>query len=313
MKSQLTSLSASTAFSSLVIHAAVLIFLTPLARASAQVESFRNHAAALPTSMIESGYERIGDVNARELLSRLDQLDVQFVSQIKRSGQRFDPDLLRDSARWERQQNRMAISLDERLWARTKPNVKPVLAFHELLGVLGYTDRIYACSGAIWVLTQPEARAELDRAELSRFEQLANQSCRSSGGSTGVTGGGDEFGVAVKISGLENGLRTLRTSSDPSQRSQIIDQMQGRLVGSEVNLVRGGRFTKPMPSTTSLPHVFKRRPIVSSITVEQDGVLIPQDAKNGWTFDPSTNAIWFHGRSAKQKYMSRHVGADLED
>jgi hypothetical protein len=38
-----------------------------------------------------------------------------------------------------------------------------------------------------------------------------------------------------------------------------------------------------------------RLPDVSTITVEVDGALVPQDSTNGWTYDANANSIMFHG------------------
>lgn len=50
-------------------------------------------------------------------------------------------------------------------------------------------------------------------------------------------------------------------------------------------------------SIVELSSVFQltREPIVESISVVVDGVVVPQDAANGWTYDAATISIAFHG------------------
>jgi hypothetical protein len=38
-----------------------------------------------------------------------------------------------------------------------------------------------------------------------------------------------------------------------------------------------------------------RAPVVSSIRVLVDGVVVPMDTVNGWTYDTATNTLTFHG------------------
>ncbi|MNL31456.1 hypothetical protein D3C87_1532450 [compost metagenome] len=50
-------------------------------------------------------------------------------------------------------------------------------------------------------------------------------------------------------------------------------------------------------SIIQLSSVFKlnREPIESSIVIKVDGVVVPKDATNGWTYDAATLTITFHG------------------
>ncbi|MFP5518843.1 MAG: hypothetical protein ACLGGX_03010 [Bdellovibrionia bacterium] len=52
-------------------------------------------------------------------------------------------------------------------------------------------------------------------------------------------------------------------------------------------------------SILQLSSAFKlsREPVVESIVVRVDGTVIPQDPVNGWTYDPATMYITFHGSS----------------
>ena len=45
--------------------------------------------------------------------------------------------------------------------------------------------------------------------------------------------------------------------------------------------------------TTS--YVLNGAPVVSTIQVTMNGQVVPNDANNGWTYDPSTNTVWLHG------------------
>lgn len=53
-----------------------------------------------------------------------------------------------------------------------------------------------------------------------------------------------------------------------------------------------------------------REPIVETITVVVDGVSIPEDAVNGWTYNPTANSILFHGSSIPEQGSSIEINFD---
>ena len=53
-------------------------------------------------------------------------------------------------------------------------------------------------------------------------------------------------------------------------------------------------------SSTQAQFQLGRPPVVSSIRVIIDGVVVPQDAVNGWTYDATNNIITVHGSYAPQ-------------
>jgi hypothetical protein len=53
-----------------------------------------------------------------------------------------------------------------------------------------------------------------------------------------------------------------------------------------------------------------REPIVSSIVIHVNGVLIPNNATNGWTYNPTNNSIVFHGTAIPPQGASIQVDYD---
>lgn len=54
-------------------------------------------------------------------------------------------------------------------------------------------------------------------------------------------------------------------------------------------------------ASLSTQYYLDRTPIESSIVIKVDGVLIPNDAINGWTYDSVANSILFHGDAIPQQ------------
>ena len=65
-------------------------------------------------------------------------------------------------------------------------------------------------------------------------------------------------------------------------------------------------------SIIALSSVFplSREPVVSSIVITVDGVAVPQDANNGWTYEAADNAIVFHGSAIPSANSDIRVSFD---
>lgn len=48
-------------------------------------------------------------------------------------------------------------------------------------------------------------------------------------------------------------------------------------------------------ATLSTQFFLDRVPVIASIVVTINGVFVPQDSTNGWTYDSAANSIVFHG------------------
>lgn len=65
-------------------------------------------------------------------------------------------------------------------------------------------------------------------------------------------------------------------------------------------------------SIIALSSVFTlaRVPVVSTIVVTVDGITVPQDGTNGWTYDSATNSVVFHGSAIPAANSDIRIGFD---
>jgi hypothetical protein len=170
------------------------------------------------------------------------------------------------------------------------------VALHESLGALGYSDDILSCSGALYILANDEARKTLSADEILRVEKIARGSCVVAGGTTGVTGGGDDYIARARINGLKNSLKAIRQGRN---RAQAIDDMESSLF---VDLERNRHFKRegsPFdPNYKNTKQCLDRAKGIAdeaTIKVWYQEVPVKHDERNGWTFDEASNCILFHG------------------
>lgn len=60
----------------------------------------------------------------------------------------------------------------------------------------------------------------------------------------------------------------------------------------------------------STQYYLERVPVLSSIRVLIDGILIPESSTDGWTYDPAANSIQFHGTAIPQQGANIVVNYD---
>ena len=285
----------------------LLLSLAPFVSAHASpaiIQDFRRSAKVLPAKAMNYNYRRFGDVDLGQVYNSIDSLNVRVVGKVDRK-QKLGPfDMQRDGAEWERGKG---ISLNGSRWPRMKADSKPMLSLHETFGILGISDDNFGCSGTIWALTNEEFRRSLTDAEIKRFEGFAEAACRSAGGSTVVGGGGDEFNVQVRMLAIKNSVKEMASARSEQERDHALG-MGAQLMYQEWGRGRKGSINlKKMGSQVEIPPV-----VIGTIRVMKNGVQIPEDSRNGWTYDERTSVITFHGAAAiPTKIMGGTMGPEI--
>jgi hypothetical protein len=125
-----------------------------------------------------------------------------------------------------------------------------------------------------------------------------------------------------QFAGVGNYSVNAITIMDSTCRDQLNTTFTGRRIGTRymdlVNKTSGistslcGNFADSLQLisdqiiTTTATFTLDREPVVESIAIYVDGVLIPNDAINGWTYDSTTWTISFHGSAIPK------VGANVQ-
>lgn len=276
---------------------------------AAIVRDFKAQAQVLPRKAINAGYQRFGALDLYDLVNRLQQgeVNVRVVGQVAHKQPLGGPIVAeRDGAQW----TAGSVAVSGSQWPRTRAQNKPMLALHEVLGAMRIEDDNFGCSGTLWALTDNNVRSTMSREELATFEGYAHTACQmargGNGGSTGVTGGGDEYNVAIRQTIMDTGLSNMRSASTREERDAAFQQITGSFYqGYGINK-RKKRFTEQDLSLNRI--VLGRRPYDDEIIrVFEDLEMtqeIPQNAKHGWTYDARTNTVHIHGR-----YQRKRTGA----
>lgn len=113
---------------------------------------------------------------------------------------------------------------------------------------------------------------------------------------------------------------------DEPCRAQLNDTFPGRKIGlrygqlvDQTGGIKGslcGDFAASLSQISqhiiqlSTKFYLTREPVVESIVITVDGVLINQSSSNGWTYDPADMAILFHGASIPPKGANISVHYD---
>lgn len=276
---------------------ALILLATSAQGASPQAigEDFRAYAQDLPSRALSTGYRSFGHLDLSNFLGELQSLNVRVGKSVAHKQRMGGFNVERDGAQWDR--NARSITVNGTRWPKTRASAKPMLAFHEALGATGYSDDNFGCSASIWALTDNRVRSTLSREELAHFERNAQGSCVMAGGSsTGVTGGGDDYNVVIRMNAVEQYLGEMQRAGSQAERSNAFRTMN--------NLVYQGwgiNRRAPLFKVNEMGRVtrLERTPDPSTIRVYADlelTQLVPQNAKNGWTYDARQNAIIMHGR-----------------
>ncbi|RZA09753.1 MAG: hypothetical protein EOP11_00660 [Proteobacteria bacterium] len=287
----------------LILPLAILAPLTPnLAQANAAIiGEFRANAQVLPRKALAAGYRQFGAVDLSDLLSRMQSLDVRVrgkISHKQNIGGVFEAE--RDGAEW----SHGAVSLSAARWPKLKADEKPMLALHEALGALKIEDTNFGCSGSIWALTDAQTRNTMNREEVATFESYAERGCMMArgGGSTGVTGGGDDYNVRIRMNIMRQGLAKMQAATAREGREQGFNDIAGSFYqsyGRKRNL-----STKEFNRIFRSPNTFtfERQPYADTIRVYSNldqTEEVPPGKRHGYTYDPRTRTVTINGRYRK--------------
>jgi hypothetical protein len=260
------------------------------------VSDFTLRAKILPQALQANGYDRIGNLELGAFVSRVERMNVHETQAVHHQ-EDLDGGIKmeRNLAEWHRTSTGDVAVAGPR-WMKTPQDIRSLVALHESLGALGYSDNIFSCSGALYILANADARATLKADELTRIEGLARSNCIMAGGTTGVTGGGDDFIAGARIQSLKKGLAAIRAGHD---RKQAADELEASLF---VDLERnrgfkrqGSIFDPNYKNTKQCLDPQRGAADESTIRVAFQDRPIPQDVHNGWTFDEASNCLLFHG------------------
>jgi hypothetical protein len=283
---------------------AALAAAPELAQANAAlVQDFKAQAQVLPRRALSAGYRQFGALDLSDALYRMQsEVDVRTVGKV---AHKQDLGVLmaeRDGAQWRPG----SVAVSAARWPKTRAAAKPMLALHEMLGALRIEDDNFGCSGTIWVLTDPAVRATMNREELGTFEGYAHQACQVArgGGSTGVTGGGDDYNVEIRMNLMNQTLQEMQAARSHEERSAAFSRATGSFYQGY-----GRKRTGSYKDFGDMLNAIRldRRPIPSTIRVFEDLEMtqeIPQNARHGWTYDARTNTVHIHG-----KYRRKREGA----
>jgi hypothetical protein len=260
------------------------------------VSDFRENAKVLPKALLSKGYHRIGSLDFDSFLSRVGKMNVQEADQIKHREDLGGGIMMERNLAECRRTPTGDVKIAGARWLKTPAEIRPLVALHESLCALKFSDSILTCSGALQILADDEARATLGNDEIVRIETIANSACVIAGGSTGVTGGGDDFIARVRINSLKKGLAELRSGKD---RTQVASDLESSLF---IDLERNRSFKRKnsifdpkYKNTKQCLDPARGTAIESTIKVFYEERPILRDSQNGWTFDEATNCVHFHG------------------
>lgn len=292
---------------SLTISAIVTVTLAlqaPLALANpAIIQDFKAHAQVLPRQALSAGYQRFGALDLGHFVAQVQGLRVRVKGQIAHKQKDYGSflNVERDGAEW----SDGSIALSAVRWPKTRPSAKPMLAMHEALGALRIEDDNFGCSGSIWALTDPATRGSMTREEIATFESYAERGCHMArgGGSTGVTGGGDDYNVIIRQHAMATALNEMSQARTQEERSAHFDRLGSTFyAGYGVN--RRGKLIDPNFSLNVIK--LQRRPgpgefirVFDDLDMQQE---MPQNARNGWTYDSRTNTVTIHGRYRRGQF-----------
>ncbi len=259
---------------------------------------FQRSAEVLPQKMRDQGRTQFGDFQADAISKGLPTVQLAITNSVAHEqviGGTIKME--RNSAEWHRGKHHGSIKINGDMWAKTATKIKPMLALHEMLGVLGYTDDTFTCSGAIWLLTNKKAVSALRSDELSQIERIAESACKFAGGSTGVYGGGDEYDVRAKIMIMEENIASAGAAKSKVARDQAINALEGSFYDDfEVNRHPHAGFADIIDTSKQC---LDRVPEPGSIRVWVEEKPIVEDPVNGWTYDAKTNCVHVHGRAIR--------------
>lgn len=198
--------------------------------------NFQALGAQIPRQLVSAGYSQFGALNLNHYLSEMSAIQIRTASEDE-IGQRNKDG--RKSARWEITANGRTITYDPPS-INMKGLAAPILALHEFLGILRYSDSRYIASLGMWFLTRPEAHRILQPMEIAQIVKriTRTQGTRMAGGVIGIGGGGQRMTVEYRAMMMLRALEWF-VNGKATREAAMGALMQVWLVTDEVTYERG--------------------------------------------------------------------------
>lgn len=135
-------------------------------------------------------------------------------------------------------------------------------------------------------------------------------------GTSGSTRRYSASSIVVADNNCLNNQRNVIGNPDATIGSRYVEM--ANLTGGVVGDVCSTNFASTLDviqqniASLSTQFYLSRKPIIETLSVKVNGILIPQDAVNGWTYDPNANSIIFHGTAIPAQGASIKVDFDPE-
>jgi hypothetical protein len=278
----------------IVLFAATLATIT---HADMRAE-FAAQAHVLPRALARHGYTRLGNLELAAFDQRVDGIQVHETRTVRHKQELVGfMTMERSLAEWRRTSTGdVTVATPE--WAKSRADVRPLVALHESLGALGYSDDLFSCSSSLAILASDPARQALGIAEIARIEKIAESTCRIAGGTTGVTGGGDEFIATIRQNSI---AKAMRSFAAPGDHALAADELESALFADferkPTFKYKGSIFDPNYKNARQCFDPKRGRVIEETIKVWYNGVAVPKDPRNGWTLDAANNCLLYHGRA----------------
>lgn len=117
--------------------------------------------------------------------------------------------------------------------------------------------------------------------------------------------------ITVDNAACQAALNTDGFTRYPGQRYMQLATATGGHIGSLCSAFDDtlSNISQSIVNYTSI-FPLTRVPVVESIKIQVNGVTIPNDTTNGWTYRASDNSIWFHGESTPPAGASIRIDFD---
>ena len=195
------------------------------------ITQFREASVSIPNALMSAGYNSFGSMQLADLVQKSQTVPINPINSLHRAQIVGDQEMERSSAQWSRE-NGSAIQLNQVMWKSTPPEQKKVLALHENLGAAGYDDKDYLMSTGMWLLTRPESSKLTDSERAGVTERIT---AAAGGGVTGIGGGGDIFGLTVKMNMLLHSIERISKSSSEERADAVNSLYADFYMGSEIH------------------------------------------------------------------------------
>lgn len=206
-------------FNSLIVAGLLILAIAYPHQAAAverDISQFVRASQEIPARLLNAGYSKIGRLDIRKLYqqaSRVPVIPVDSETMLRLNrGERA-------GARWQRQGRQSVIYFNAEFWqGDNMPEVRPVIALHEHLGIAGYDDHNYQLSIALWLLSRNDIQLHFTSAEKRTLHDDVVTLARSGGGVIGVGGGGDNGSLFIRMNMMQNSVDSIIRSRDRAVR-----------------------------------------------------------------------------------------------